>query len=158
MKLTRAIYLAAVLLGGVVLTPTVQPLNSAGSGLSMPGLSMTLFKAAEAQRRGGGGRGGARTQPARTPNRSVNRRSNNVNVNRNVNVNVNHRNYRRGGRGAAFVAGVATGLVIGSVVSTLPTGCRTVITAGVTYHSCGGTYYRRYYEGTNVTYVVVEAP
>jgi hypothetical protein len=33
-----------------------------------------------------------------------------------------------------------------------------VVTREVTYHHCGGTYYRPYYQGTEVVYVVVEAP
>lgn len=36
---------------------------------------------------------------------------------------------------------------------------RTVIHAGgVTYYSCGGTYYERVYQGSEVVYVVVSAP
>jgi hypothetical protein len=40
----------------------------------------------------------------------------------------------------------------------LPSGCTTVVTDNVTYHHCGGVYYRPYYEGTKVVYVVVNAP
>jgi hypothetical protein len=38
--------------------------------------------------------------------------------------------------------------------------CRnTVIVAnGITYYSCGGTYYERVYQGGTVVYVVVTAP
>ncbi len=39
-------------------------------------------------------------------------------------------------------------------VHALPAGCTTVITRGVKYHNCGGVYYRPYYEGNTVVYVV----
>ncbi len=42
----------------------------------------------------------------------------------------------------------------GTRVRTLPAGCTTVIKRGVNYHSCGGVYYRPYYEGNTVVYVV----
>jgi hypothetical protein len=42
----------------------------------------------------------------------------------------------------------------GTRVHTLPAGCTTVIKRGVNYHSCGGVYYRPYYEGNTVVYVV----
>ena len=42
----------------------------------------------------------------------------------------------------------------GTRVYVLPTGCTTVITGGVKYHICGGVYYRPYYEGNTVVYVV----
>ena len=62
-----------------------------------------------------------------------------------------HRDYRRG-------AAVATGVAIGTRVATLPRGCTRVVTRGVRYHRCGTAYYRPYYQGTEVVYVVVEAP
>ena len=61
-------------------------------------------------------------------------------------------------RGAAVAVGVTTAVVLGTRVATLPPSCTTVITAGVTYHQCSGTYYRPYYQGAEVVYVVVEAP
>ena len=42
----------------------------------------------------------------------------------------------------------------GTRVYVLPTGCTTVITGGVKYYICDGVYYRPYYEGTTVIYVV----
>jgi hypothetical protein len=42
----------------------------------------------------------------------------------------------------------------GGYVSTIPAGCTTVVTAGVSYRSCGGTMYRPYYNGTTVVYHV----
>ena len=42
----------------------------------------------------------------------------------------------------------------GTRVHALPAGCSTVVRNGVKYHSCGGVYYRPYYEGNTVVYVV----
>jgi hypothetical protein len=49
-------------------------------------------------------------------------------------------------------------IAAGTRVRTLPAGCTKVIRRGVTYHSCGGVYYRPSYEGNNVVYVVVDNP
>ncbi len=59
---------------------------------------------------------------------------------------------------AAVAVGATAAVAIGTRVATLPPSCTTIITAGVTYQQCGGTYYRPYYQGTEVVYVVVEAP
>jgi hypothetical protein len=45
-------------------------------------------------------------------------------------------------------------VALGTRVYTLPGGCTTVIRGGVTYHQCDGAYYRPYYEGNTVVYVV----
>jgi len=42
----------------------------------------------------------------------------------------------------------------GTRVYALPTSCTTVISGGMTYHRCSGVYYRPYYEGNTVVYVV----
>jgi hypothetical protein len=47
-------------------------------------------------------------------------------------------------------------IAVGTRVTVIPTGCTTVITRDVTYHHCGGVYYRPYYEGTTIIYVVEE--
>jgi hypothetical protein len=47
-------------------------------------------------------------------------------------------------------------IAVGTRVTVLPAGCTTVITHNVTYHYCGDVYYRPYYEGTTVIYVVEE--
>lgn len=44
----------------------------------------------------------------------------------------------------------------GTRVYVLPSGCTTVVKRGVNYHYCGGVYYRPYYEGNTVIYVVEE--
>ena len=92
-------------------------------------------------------------------NKNVNRNTN-VNVNKNVNVDVDVN--RRRGRGYHPIAtGVAIGVtaaIIGSMVNTLPTGCTTVITNGISYSQCGNTWYQPQYSGNNVTYIVVNAP
>jgi hypothetical protein len=49
-------------------------------------------------------------------------------------------------------------VAIGTRVTVLPSGCITTIEYGVKYYHCGGVYYRAYYEGTTVVYVIVEEP
>jgi hypothetical protein len=56
------------------------------------------------------------------------------------------------------IGAVAAGIAIGTRVARLPRSCTTVVTDEVTYHHCDGVYYRPYYEGTTVVYVVVDAP
>lgn len=58
----------------------------------------------------------------------------------------------------AAVAATATAVAIGTRVATLPVGCSTVVTAGVTFHQCGGFYYQPVFQSGNVVYVVVEPP
>ena len=55
-------------------------------------------------------------------------------------------------------ARTATRAVVGTTVRTLPAGCRTVVRRNVRYRECGASWYRPYYRGTEVVYVVVEAP
>jgi hypothetical protein len=110
------------------------------------------------------------------------RRNTRINVNRNTNINVD-RDVNVWGRpgyygdrydndAGAFVAGAVIGgitgaaiasasqptLVVGSHVSVLPSGCVTLITAGVTYHRCDTLYYRPYYNGSSLVYEIVPAP
>ncbi|MGD9034625.1 MAG: hypothetical protein PVJ69_11640 [Desulfobacteraceae bacterium] len=47
-------------------------------------------------------------------------------------------------------------VAVGTRVHTLPAGCTNVVRGGVSYHHCGGVYYRPYYEGNKVVYVVEE--
>lgn len=69
-------------------------------------------------------------------------------------------------QGAATAAAVGTGVAVGAAagaasaypVTGLPAGCSTTVTGGVSYQSCGGTYYRPYYQGPDVVYVPVPAP
>ena len=49
---------------------------------------------------------------------------------------------------------VRRAIAIGTRVRVLPAGCTTVIRHGFSYHYCGEVYYRPYYEGTTVIYVV----
>ncbi len=100
-------------------------------------------------------------------NRNVNR---NANVNRNTNVNVNRNvdidndccgggwgdNYHPVARGAAVAA--TTAVVMGSYYNSLPGNCVTVVRVGVNYSQCGSTWYQPVYSGSNVQYVVVQAP
>jgi len=58
-------------------------------------------------------------------------------------------------RGAAVAgAAVVTAVAIGTIVASLPPSCSTVVTNGVTYHNCSGTWYRP--QGSQ--YVVVNSP
>jgi hypothetical protein len=120
--------------------------------------------------RGGGARsgGGNRT--------NVSSHNTNINSNRNVNVNVNHDVDVHGGYGggsyygggccyhpvataaAVTAATVVTAAVVGSIVNTLPPSCAAVAVNGLTYQQCGSTWYQPQYAGSNVTYVVVNAP
>jgi hypothetical protein len=95
-------------------------------------------------------------------NRNVNVNQNtNVNVNRNVNVNTGYYgpNYHSGPSVAGVVAAtVVTAAVVGTVVRSLPPSCTTVYANGFAYQNCGGTYYQPQYQGSNVTYIVVNQP
>jgi hypothetical protein len=51
-----------------------------------------------------------------------------------------------------------TALVVGTRVATIPHGHTTVVVSGHTYYIHDGVYYKRYYEGNDVVYVVVEDP
>lgn len=106
-------------------------------------------------------------------NINVNRRNTVVNVNRNVNIRVS-RYYDNGYDNDVgnFVAGAVVGgiigsavtraaqptVVIGSSITTLPSGCTTIITNDVTYHRCGTAYYRPYYDGSNLVYTLEPSP
>ena len=66
-----------------------------------------------------------------------------------------HHHYRPAvGVGAA----VAAGIVIGSIVASLPPSCPSMYVYGGTYYHCGGVYYQPQYQGSNVTYIIVNSP
>ena len=128
-------------------------------------LSMTVMLAfiplqvdARKGNRDGGGK--ARSSVNRSNNRNSNSNKNkNVNVNKNINVDVDVNHRRRGYHPIA--TGVAIGVtaaIIGSVIYTLPTGCTTIITNGISYRQCGSTWYQPQYSGNNVSYIVVNTP
>lgn len=59
----------------------------------------------------------------------------------------------------AGATAAVTSAAIGSMVYSLPpSGCTTVVSAGVTYSRCGSVWYEPRYAGTSVSYVVVNAP
>ena len=109
-----------------------------------------------------------RTANASRSNSSVNRSGNRVNTGNintgDVNIDVNNGccgggwgdNYHPVARGAAVAA--TTAVVMGSYYNSLPSGCTTIVSGGVTYSQCGGNYYQPVYSGSNVQYVVVPAP
>jgi len=100
---------------------------------------------------------------------NVNRNTNinrNVNVDRDVDVNVDHRYgsgygccYNPVGRAAAATAAaVTTAAVVGSMVYSLPPSCQAVSVNGYTYQQCGSTWYQPQFQGSSVTYVVINPP
>lgn len=102
-------------------------------------------------------------------NRNVNVNSNrNVNVNRDVNVNVDSHgrygyddHYHPVATAAAVTATVAvTSAVVGSIVhaAQLPPSCVQVMRGNVAYMQCGSVWYQPQYQGSDVTYVVVNQP
>ena len=60
--------------------------------------------------------------------------------------------------------GVAVGVVVGATaatttyVATLPCQAAAVVVNGITYFQCGTTWYQRAYAGSQVTYMITEAP
>jgi UDP-3-O-[3-hydroxymyristoyl] glucosamine N-acyltransferase len=97
-------------------------------------------------------------------NVNVNR---NVNVDRDVDVNVDRRYggsgygccYNPVGRAAvATAAAVTTAAVVGSMVHSLPPSCQAVSVNGYTYQQCGSTWYQPQFQGSSVTYVVINPP
>ena len=90
--------------------------------------------------------------------------NNNTNINRDVDVNVDvddhwDHDYHPVARGVAFGAAAAvTAAAINSVVYSLPPACVVSPYSGLTYYHCGSAWYEPRYEGTTVTYVVVNAP
>ncbi|WP_297575654.1 hypothetical protein [uncultured Deefgea sp.] len=114
----------------------------------------------------------------RSNNNKNDHRKNNNNIkntnisNNNVNVNVdNNGGYRHGDRydndyhpvatAVAVTAAVAvTSAVIGSIVNAkqMPTNCVQVMRGNMAYMQCGSTWYQPQYQGSNVTYIVVNQP
>ncbi len=56
------------------------------------------------------------------------------------------------------VAPAAAAVAIGTTVAVLPGGCQTLTSAGATYHSCGGVYYRPAFQSNKIVYIVVDQP
>lgn len=120
----------------------------------------------------------ARTQArpnVNTSNRGGNRtnidnstRNVNINNNRDVDIDVDgggrwgyDDHYHPIATAAAVTATVAvTAAVVGSIVSPaqMPSSCVQVIRYDIAYMQCGSTWYQPQYQGSNVTYVVVNAP
>jgi hypothetical protein len=127
----------------------------------------------DATRPGIDNRPGTRPGVDRGINRDVNR-----DINRDVNRDINrnwdaNRNWDGdwdfdgwggccyGGWGVAAAATAAawtTAAVIGSTVWSIPDSCTAVIIDGVTYQQCGSDWYQPYFAGSDMAYVVVEAP
>jgi hypothetical protein len=88
------------------------------------------------------------------------------NINRgNINVDVDNNygwgggGYYRPGYGAGVIAGAAVGAaIVGSYYTALPPSCVTVYRSSVSYYQCGSAWYQPVYAGSDVQYVVVNAP
>jgi len=50
------------------------------------------------------------------------------------------------------------GAIVGSYAYALPYGCNSYYYGGFPYYGCGGAWYQPYYEGDDITYVVVDEP
>jgi hypothetical protein len=74
-----------------------------------------------------------------------------------VNVNRNWNAYT--GPGYRPYAGAAVaGLAVGATVAALSAAAQPVVVNGQTYYEDSGNYYQKCYEGTEVSYCVVEDP
>ncbi len=106
-------------------------------------------------------------------NRVGNNSNNNINVDRSRDVNVNVDGGGRGGyyddyhhyhpiaTAAAVTATVAvTSAIVGSIVnaSQMPSNCVQVMRYNTAYMQCGSTWYQPQYQGSSVTYIVVNQP
>ena len=58
----------------------------------------------------------------------------------------------------ATAAAVTTAAVVGSMVHSLPPSCQAVSVNGYTYQQCGSTWYQPQFQGSSVTYVVINPP
>lgn len=66
-----------------------------------------------------------------------------------------HNHHHHYGR---WVGAAVGAMAVGSIVYSLPSTCVRVNRAGVVYKRCGDTWYEPRYQGSNVVYVVVNAP
>ena len=53
---------------------------------------------------------------------------------------------------------VQAGLFPGTTVSKLPSGCATKYTSSLTYYDCSNVYFRKYFKGSKLVYMVIEKP
>jgi len=117
-----------------------------------------------------GGTNASRNTSVNNTNRNTNiDNSTNVNRNTNVNIEVDDNDWNGGccyndydhpvARAAAVTTAVAvTAAAIGSIVYSVPPSCVPVVVNGMTYQQCGSTWYQPSFNGTQTTYVVVNAP
>jgi hypothetical protein len=92
--------------------------------------------------------------------RSVSRDvSRDVNMHGDIDVDVDHGYYHPVARAIGATAAIVTiAAIVGTVVNSLPPSCSPVVSGGITYQRCNGTYYQPQYAGTQVNYVVVNPP
>lgn len=101
---------------------------------------------------------------------NINNSTRNVNINNNRDVDIDVDGHGRYGydnhyhpiaTAAAVTATVAvTAAVVGSIFTPtqMPTSCVQVIRYNTAYMQCGSTWYQPQYQGSEVTYIVVNAP
>jgi len=56
------------------------------------------------------------------------------------------------------VSAPAAAVATGTIVSSLPSGCTTLTSAGTTYHSCNGVYYKPAFQADRIVYMAVDQP
>ena len=100
----------------------------------------------------------------------INNNTRNVNIQNNRDVDIDVDGHGRYGyddhyhpiaTAAAVTATVAvTAAVVGAIMTPaqMPTSCVQVLRYNTTYMQCGSTWYQPQYQGSDVTYIVVEAP
>ncbi|MDQ3202124.1 MAG: hypothetical protein M3Q94_08175 [Pseudomonadota bacterium] len=98
----------------------------------------------------------------------INNSTRNVNINRDVDIDVDGHgrygyddHYHPIATAAAVTATVAvTAAVVGAILTPaqMPSSCVQVIRYNMAYMQCGSTWYQPQYQGSDVTYIVVNAP
>jgi hypothetical protein len=184
-RLAEAIVAGALFLGALATAAEAQRGGRGGGGHmgggARGGMSGMSAGGAQGGGMGGGGMGGSAGHSVRasaptsigggngaaTGDRG-NFSGNNTNIhggNTNININGGDRGYGWDDHYHPIAAGVAIGAtaavtsaVVGSMLYTLPPACNPYPYASMTFYSCGGVYYQPQYQGSTVTYVVVDRP
>ncbi len=130
---------ALILTGFLLCAIGIPVIDTTFTGERVPVIGALLVSEAEARPRGGGG---ARARPAPRHGGTVTR----------------HTAPRHTTRRHAHSTTRRRHVTIGTRVHVLPSGCTSFRVDNVIYHRCGTYYYRPYYEGTTVVYVVVNEP
>ncbi len=49
-------------------------------------------------------------------------------------------------------------LTPGTLVSVMPSGCATKYTSSMTYYDCSGVYFKEYFKGSRLVYMIIDKP